>query len=122
MIKPATGFAAARICVFCSCSSGATDFVTSSSMIDSSSRENESDKLACWTNAIKPEMKGGKQLNDGIDDTFVFSVRGSFLLIDDKLRIFSRILSYPRRIGARRVPALPHDVSRYKPIVINVAG
>ena len=39
---------------------------------------------ASRTIAIKPDVKGGKQLDNGIDDTFVSSVREevSFALID----------------------------------------
>jgi hypothetical protein len=42
------------------------------------------DRRASRTIAIKPEVRGVKQLDNGIDDTFVSSVREevSFVLID----------------------------------------
>jgi hypothetical protein len=42
------------------------------------------DQRASQTTAIKPDVRGVKQLDNGIDDTFVSSVREevSFALID----------------------------------------
>jgi hypothetical protein len=50
----------------------------------SQTKYSKPDQRASRTIAIKPEVSGEKQLDDGIDDTFVSSVREevSFALID----------------------------------------
>jgi hypothetical protein len=75
-----------RVSIFRSCCSCAKDFLTSSGMVCSPSQTSFPSpinvRLERFT--IKPEVRGVKQLDNGIDDTFVSSVREevSFALID----------------------------------------
>src|SRR5258706_3613126 len=76
IVKPAIRCTVVGVSIFCSCCSCATDVVTSSDMVCSPSQKKFSrpDQRASRTIAIKPEVRGVKQLDDGIGYIFVRAV------------------------------------------------
>src|SRR5258708_17865572 len=73
MAKPAIPFTPLRVSIFCSCCSCATDFVTSSDMVCSPSQKRFLRPINVHLERLtKPQVKGVKQLDHGIGDTFVY--------------------------------------------------
>src|ERR1700722_7675491 len=72
IVKAAIRFTAVRVSIFCSRCSCATDSFIGSGMVCSPSQQklSNSDQRACRTIAIRPEVRGRKQLDVGIDCAF----------------------------------------------------